>query len=660
VISIWFAAALVMTQSETARTAPPARLPPWSAAVAVAIVALAFRVWRLEQNDFGHAYYAAAARSMSGDWSNFFFNAFDPAGFISVDKPPVAFWIEALSVRLFGFNTWALLLPQALMGTAAAVALCEIVRRSSGNLAGLIAGLGLAISPINVAVDRLNFPDSALVLIMVLAAGALARSLESPRVGWLLVSLTLVGIGFNAKMLAAFVVLPTFYAAYLLLAPVSWRARMVRLALGSLVLAIVSSLWIVAVDLTPQQKRPFVGGSRNNTARDLALGYNGVERLTGGDRALLGPLAAPGGTMSTMGGQLAFNTRPGWARLADRGLATQAMWLFPFALVAGLAALVVRRSRSEIGAALLWLGWFVTHAVVFSFSRGIMHPYYFVMLAPPLAALTGIGGGVFLESARRRHWSRLLFLAGVWLTAAWQVYLLEDYLPWKKWLVPVTCGAATAATIGLVLLWPSSAENENWKRIGRCLMPVSLAALFVCPGAWAMTAVLGRLNHAMPAVHPLMMTHADEAKRAPMRLGGRISHRPEVAAGESDKLVAFLRANRRGERFLVAVPSAVPASWLIVETGEAVMAAGGFPGSDPVLPPNRLASMVDNGEIRFVLNLPTPALTREGEWIGWVRTHATPVDRKYWMPDDARKSRWVNGELFDCKPGAGLVQPPSE
>src|SRR5207248_4394371 len=127
------------------------------------------------------------------------------------------------------------------------------------------------------------------------------------------------------------------------------------------------------------------------------------------------------GTMSTMGGQLAFNASSGWARLGTRGLATQAMWLLPFAIAAGLAALVVRRSRSEIAAALLWLGWFITHAVVFSFSRGIMHPYYFVMLAPPLAALTGIGGSMLLESARRRHWSQLVMLAGIWLTAAWQI-----------------------------------------------------------------------------------------------------------------------------------------------------------------------------------------------------------------------------------------------
>jgi 4-amino-4-deoxy-L-arabinose transferase-like glycosyltransferase len=425
-------------------------------------------------------------------------------------------------------------------------------------------------------------------------------------------------------------------------------------------LAVVSSLWIAAVDLTPPAQRPFVGGSRNNTARDLALGYNGVERLTGGDRALLGPLTTPGGTMSTMGGQLAFNASPGWARLANRGLATQAMWLFPFALAAGLAALVMRRSRSEIAAALLWLGWFITHAVVFSFSRGIMHPYYFVMVAPPLAALTGIGGALFLESARPRLWSQLVLLAGTWLTAAWQIYLLDDYLPWKKWLVAAPCGAATVATIGLVLIWTSSAESQHWIRPARLLISLSLAALFVCPAAWAMTAVLGRLNLSMPAVHPLMMTRADGGKRDRMRLGGRISRRSEITPAESDNLVAFLKANRQGERFLVAVPSALPASWLIVETGEAVMAAGGFAGNDPALTPDRLAGMVAGGQIRFVLNVPTPGLTREGEWIGWVRDHATPIDRKLWLPEDASRSRWVNGELFDCKPGAGLVQPPSE
>src|SRR5215813_7120196 len=208
--------------------------------VAVLSTAAVLRLSRLDQNGFGNEYYTAGVRSMSQSWHNFLYNAFDPAGFISVDKPPVALWIQVASVKLFGFHALSVLVPQALEGVAAVVLLYHLVERRFGAAAGLLAALFLALTPVSVAIDRSSNTDSCLVLVLLLAAWAMLRAAEDGSRRYLLVSMALVGLGFNVKMLAAFVLLPALVAVYLLGTPFAWRRRLVDLAAGSVILAAVS------------------------------------------------------------------------------------------------------------------------------------------------------------------------------------------------------------------------------------------------------------------------------------------------------------------------------------------------------------------------------------------------------------------------------------
>ncbi len=183
---------------------------------AILLLAAALRLWRLDQNGWGNEYYTAGVRSMMAGWSNFFYNSFDPAGFVSVDKPPVALWIQVLSAKLFGFHGLAVLLPQALEGIIAVWVIYHIVRRYFDTSAGLFAALFLAITPVSVAIDRSSNTDSCLVLVLVLAAWALIRAAETGSRRYLILSMAVIGIGFNVKMLAAFVVLPSFVLVYFL------------------------------------------------------------------------------------------------------------------------------------------------------------------------------------------------------------------------------------------------------------------------------------------------------------------------------------------------------------------------------------------------------------------------------------------------------------
>jgi len=350
---------------------------PWHHIVLTAVLALSAYLnlsW-LTSEGYGNIYYAATVKNMLTSWHNFFFASFD-AGFVSVDKPPLGFWIQAASAYLFGFHGWSLLLPQALAGILCVALLYYLVGRSFGPVAGLLAALALALTPISVATNRHNNLESLLALTVLLAAWAFILAAETGRPRWLVVGALVVGVGFNIKMLEAFLVLPAFYLLYLVAAPVGWRRRMIHLGLATVVIVAASLPWVVAVDLTPAEQRPYVGSSSFNTVTDLIVGWNGVERLAGSDKDV---------------------GDPGPLRLLDRQLGGQIGWLLPLAMVGLVVAswqswkrrpcLPLNRQQQAL---VLWGTWFMSLVVFFSVA-GDWDPYYLAMLAPAVAALVGVG-----------------------------------------------------------------------------------------------------------------------------------------------------------------------------------------------------------------------------------------------------------------------------
>src|SRR3989440_4137327 len=247
----------------------------------ILLISIVMNFYQLGKNGFG-SYYPAAVRSMMDNWHNFFFAAYDPGGFVSIDKPPVGFWLEVASAKLFGFSSFSVLLPQALAGVLSVLLLYYLVRRHFGVVAGLLAALALALSPISVVTNRNITIDSTLALTLLVGAWAVLRAAETGRLRWLLLSAFIVGVGFNIKMLEAYLVVPAYGLLYLLAAPRSIWKRLGHLALAGLVLLVVSFSWVVAVDLTPASQRPYVGSTQDNSEISLALGYNGIERLLGG------------------------------------------------------------------------------------------------------------------------------------------------------------------------------------------------------------------------------------------------------------------------------------------------------------------------------------------------------------------------------------------
>lgn len=361
--------------------------------LALVVIAALLNLVNLGVNGNANEYYSAAVHSMTQSWSNFFFGAFDAAGLQTVDKPPLAFWVQAASAKVFGFTPWAFLVPQALMGIAATVLVYDLVRRRFGRAAGFVSGLILATTPTAVAVFRHNNPDALLMLCATLALWATVRAFETPnKTRWLVLAGVAVGLGFEAKMAAALFTVPAIVAAWLWVRPLGLGRSIKQVAAFSAAAAATGLAWPVAVWLTPESSRPWISGTSDNSIWSLIFGYNGLGRVLGQDGGPGGNTGGGPGGGGGMGGMFGGDT--GVLRLLNDSLGSQGGWFLGLAVgaIAGLLlATRLRRADARTGWLIATAGSFATTAVAFSFASGIFHPYYVSALAPFTAALVGAG-----------------------------------------------------------------------------------------------------------------------------------------------------------------------------------------------------------------------------------------------------------------------------
>mgnify|MGYP000940835967 CR=1 FL=1 len=694
-----------MTTLSSSAAAPSAfgRAPTrlWHRLALAGILALAalLHFYQLDQAGFGNQYYAAAVASMRQNWSNFFFVAFDPAGFVSVDKPPLGLWVQVWSTQLLGFSGWSVHFPQALAGVLSVALVSWLVRRVFGPTAGVLAALILALTPISVAADRNNTMDSQLVLTSLLAAGAASLAAEKGQLRWLLASALLVGIGFNIKMLQAVLVLPAVFGVYLLTASTGWLKRLAHLTLASGLLAVVSLAWPLVVDLTPPDQRPYVGSSQNNTVMELIIGHNGAARLgslatwlglpagptrpgpSGAGpqpRQPLNPPAGqgnpgglgqrpPGANGQPLPGQPAnppagaanagapnLQNETGTAgplRLFNPQLAGQASWFLPLALVGALtlAWQAGRTLNHRHRAGLLWALWLVPQVIFFSYA-GLFHRYYLEMLSPAIAALAGAGLAGLWHAYRNGGgvWPLLMLLALAAVSEA-VVIVASDTAGWAVWLLPLSIALVAAGALGLLALRGRTGLGPAGA------FSLALGGLLIGPALWSATPVWAGGDVALPYAGPALLTR--EATGAfPPRVNA-----PRGQA-QNQRLVEYLTANRGDATYLAATLNANTAAPLILQTGEPVMALGGFSGSDPILTETELADLVAAGTVRFFLvqgaNGPN-GNARPGGAVGqagltsWVAQRCPVVPAALWQPPAGSGGAPVAGpngpaQLFDC------------
>jgi len=624
----------------TARTATAARTAPRIRAAAPLLAALALsavlNTWALGHNGYANVYYSAGVKSMLTSWHNLFFLAADPAGLISIDKPPLGLWLQAASAEVFGFSPLSLLLPEALAGVASVAAVYLTVRRRFGTLAACASALTLAVFPVFVAVSRDNNVDALLILLMTLACASALRAIDTGRLRTLLATAALVALAFNTKALAAYLVVPGIAAGYLCCAPGSPRRRIGQLLLAGVLCGALSLAWMLAVQLTPAAQRPFVGSSTDNSELGLTFGYNGFGRVggqKGGPGAIANrevqPLAATPAAPSSAGdasvrlptpapdfapkiaatitrSPVAFGTAPGPLRLFRTGFGDQAAWMLAFALVGLLAVALTRPARRDpwCAALIVFGGFLLCEAVFLSVSKGIVHPYYLSALGPGTAVMAGAGlaaiarlaregrvardGGVAREgrvARERRRWGAGplgagLLGAAVAITVVVQILLLHHahYLAaWQLALAPVALAVTSLALLAL------SRGRHPAAGLGAVL-----AVLLVAPTAYAATTWQHPVEGTFPAAGPRVV---------PGNGGAELSRAQLTTA---DTLMRYLIAHGATGRFQLLTEASLTADGPIM-LGLRASALGGYGGVDPALDGRGLARLVADGQARYLL-----------------------------------------------------------
>ncbi|OZC97737.1 glycosyl transferase [Rhodococcus sp. 06-235-1A] len=412
-------------------------------------------LWNLTASGYANTFYAAAVQAGTKDWTAWFFGSLDSENFITVDKPPASLWVMGLSARLFGFSSFSLLLPQALMGVASVATVYAAVKRVANPTAGLLAGFTLASVPAAALMFNFDNPDALLVLLMTLGGYFVVRSLQTAAgrraAMWLALAGVALGFAFLTKMLQGLLVLPAFGLTYLVAGQAQLRARLLHLVGAFAALVVAAGWWVVTVQLWPESARPYIGGSTDNTVMDLVLGYNGLGRIfgnTGGSG-----MQAPAGMSAGAAGS-SFGGSTGLDRLFGSEMGIQISWLIPAALVALVFGLIARgrAPRTDLlrASLILWGGWFLVTALIFSYMSGTIHPYYTVALAPAIAGMIGTGGYA-LWLRRESMWGRagmatMMIAAGVW---SWVLlHRNADWLPALKWILLV--GTVVAAVMILL------------------------------------------------------------------------------------------------------------------------------------------------------------------------------------------------------------------
>jgi 4-amino-4-deoxy-L-arabinose transferase-like glycosyltransferase len=590
--------------------------PAWArpAILGLLFATALFYFYDLTASGYANSFYSAAVQAGSASWKAFFFGSSDAGNSITVDKPPASLWIMALSVRAFGLSSFSILMPEVLMGVATVGIIYTTVKRNFGAAAGLIGGAVMALTPVAVLMFRFNNPDALLVLLMALGAWATMKSIEQGSAKWFAFVGVLIGLGFLTKALQVLLVVPAFGLAYVLFANTTLRRRITGALIGVGAMVLSAGWWVAIVELIPASMRPYIGGSQDNSFLSVTFGYNGLGRISGDETG-------------SVGGGNGWGI-PGLTRMFSSTIGGQISWLIPSALILLAVGLVLRarmpRTDLRRAAYVVWGGWLLVTGLTFSLMAGIFHEYYTVALAPPIAALVGMGAVEAWENRHRAIGS--IALATATAAAATWSFILLSRTDWNSALriLVLVLGLASA----LLLL----AITQLDRRFVPAVIAGALVAALAGPAAYSVQTV------STPHTGSIVTAGPSTGSNGPGGMGGGFGGRgggqfaPGGQAGTqngapngttngstngaqapggggmgglldattpSTEVVAALSANAGSYRWVAATVGSQNAAGLQLGTGLPVMAIGGFNGSDPSPTLAQFQQYVANGDIHY-------------------------------------------------------------
>lgn len=620
-----------------------------------------YGVWN---DHYVNTYYTTAVGSMMQSFHNFFFASLDSAGSVTVDKPPVTFWIQTLSALLFGLHGWSVILPQALGGVGSVLLVYLLVKPTFGRAAARIAALVMATTPVAAAVSRTNNIDALLVFTLLLATCFLFKGTKSNRLSSLLAAFALIGVGFNEKMLQAYMVLPAFYLFYVLAAKVNWKKKTGVLAACTAVLLVVSLSWAVIVDSIPASKRPFMGSSGTNSVLNLAFGYNGVARLTGDRGTGGGGGGMPGmngGRMPSMNGEMpAMNggmpqgngelpnmseadgnggKRGAFPGQQDANAPTSDSQSQQFSrgddgqgsrsgmngggggmFNTGTAG-PLRLFQSELSGQASWMLPFVLIGCIglfanlrrMNFTNAHKEALFWLAWLVPVMGFFSIAG-FFHQYYLVMMAPPIAALVGAGWSKLWNLY--REHSGWSSWLLP----AATLITAGFqwYIVHPYDDTIGSGWSIGILAAGIMASlVLLVLKGkqktfiysvgiAAILVLFIGPLYWAATPITYGLNSQTPEAGPSNSEGkngmgGGPSGFGRNSTASVNEALFSYLEDNNTGEPYLFAALDYGTAAPYIVDKGASVVILNGFSNSDKVYTTDSLKALVESGKVKYFL-----------------------------------------------------------
>jgi 4-amino-4-deoxy-L-arabinose transferase-like glycosyltransferase len=543
-------------------------------------------MWGLDRNGWANPYYSAAAQAGSQDWKAFFYGSLDAGNLITVDKPPLSIWIMSLSVRLFGLNSWALLVPQALMGVTTTWLIYKIIRRSHTAAPALLGGLIYATTPVVVLMSRYNNPEPLMGLLTVAAVYFVLRAIEDNRWTWYLLAGTSLGLGFMAKQIQAFLPIPALVLAVLLFGAGTLASRLLRLLASLAALIISGGWWMAIVELTPAANRPYIGGSATNSILELTLDYNGLARF----------IRLPAESSSTAPSNQAVAAYDGGlARLFNGNFAPEGGWLLSTAVICIIVAAVLR-SLSPQGkhakAAILLSGvWFVTVFIVLSFMGTMIHSYYVYSLGAPLAMAVAMGLSILWRNSDRLS-VRLIGATTVAATSYMSIRILEYGLGWSPLLIPIVASIGVVSTVA----WLSCPKTKL------CLAFVAVA-MVIGPVVSNAQTIATPQKGTNPVSGPVSSDPRAISRHLQNVKAGRPAWALHIAFGStpSPKVTQLLQDVDPKVMWPAATYTAQNAAQYQLETHRPVLAVGGWLGTDPAPTLDEFKALVADKKIAYFI-----------------------------------------------------------
>lgn len=576
--------------------------------IAILLLAAFLYSWQIWKVGATNDFYTVTITSMLKSVKTFWYASFNSFGTVTVNQPPVALWLMAISAKVFGLHAWSIILPSIVLGVGSVALMYQLVTPYFGRFAGRLAALALTLTPAVVANSRTNNLDATLIFTLLLALLLLQKAITLQRLRWLLGSFALVGLAFNVKLLQAFLILPVMMLVYWLATRQPWQRKLRHLSLALLTLAITTLIWPLSVDLTAKP-----ANSNHYVALSLVYNYQANNQVLSQSTATTTKQShtRPKPVKTTTASAAPVDqpqpkttkTDSGSLSLIETKLGTQISWLLPFAVFGTLGGLAYYRRKQrrwyqltkEQQQILLWAGWLLPAYVSFALAHQYQS-FYLVMLAPPIAALVGITLKVLIRQyhlSDMNNWQYYLLPLAIVTTACLQAWFVNPYYPWLSWLM-----LATGSFVSFILI------SSRRRRAIKLLIATGLMTVAVAPTWWSLTPAIAATNGTQSTTTLLTKAQQNSNTRV------------------SSKLLRYLEKHNAGAKYLFATDEAATAAPYIVKTGHPVLSVSGFNRQSDTVTLAAFKQLVKTGQVRYfyaVDGAASSAITN------WVKTNGTKI-----------------------------------